>query len=490
MSEETQVRLGKLADLKEMGWNYPNQVPTLTQSQRVVDEVQEKIVEPGSRLEDVSYQVAGRVIQLRKMGKAAFFKLRDQSGDIQVYIRKDDVSEDDFKQYKLLDVGDIVTLSGFPFRTKTGELTLHAKTFLILTKSLHPLPEKYHGLTDVETRYRQRYLDLISSPETKEVFILRSKIISQIRNFFNSRDYIEVETPTMSGVSSGAAARPFKTHHNALDLDLNMRIALELPLKRLVVGGIERVYEIGRVFRNEGLSPQHNPEFTMIEFYQAYATQDDLIELTEALFSELVEKVLKTDSIEYREKQISLKTPFKRITIQEAVEDFAGCAVDSIERVYELAKKHSCENVLQIKNYLEALFVFFDDVVADTIVQPTFVTKFPKVVSPLSRSNDSEPDYVDRFELYICGMEVANAFSELNDAADQRERFEGQMERKTAGEEEVMELDEDFVRALEYGLPPTAGQGIGIDRLVMLLTQQPTIRDVILFPTMRPTVSK
>lgn len=485
LDEQQIVRLNKLQDLRSTGFNFPNNHTVNSKAQ----EIREKATSEGAG-SDNAYSLAGRIIRNRLMGKAAFFQLQDISGDVQVYIKQDEVGVDQFEIFKSLDLGDIVQVTGKPFITKTGEPSLHASSFNLLVKCLHPLPDKWHGLTDVEIRYRKRYLDLIVNPEVKKAFITRSKIISKIREFFNKRDYLEVETPVLNSVASGASAKPFLTHHNALDIELNCRIALELPLKKLVVGGLERVYEIGRVFRNEGISTEHNPEFTMIEFYQAYATYHDLMDLTEELFGELSRDVLGTEDITFKGNEISLKGPFKRMTMRDAIYELGEISnsnsLQSLEDVQSAAKTLGLHEVSKLTDYGMIIYEIFDQVCQPKIINPVFVTEHPLSVSPLARKSEHDPRFTDRFELFICGMEVANAFSELNDADDQKERMLNQLKAKESGDEEAMGYDEDFISALEYGLPPTAGQGIGIDRLVMLLTGQESIRDVILFPTLKP----
>ena len=488
LSEQQQVRRDKLESLRTLGYPYPNDVQ-LTATCKEAFLLAEN-TSSDSKSSEKSVTVAGRMLAIRHMGKAAFCQIQDRSGKLQIYVKKDDVGESSFEAFKHFDLGDIVEVSGRGFITKTGEPSLHASSIRLLVKCLHPLPEKWHGLTDIEVRYRQRYLDLIVNPESKAVFVARAKIIKAIRDFFDARDYIEVETPTLSTIASGASARPFSTHHNALDLELTMRIALELPLKRLVVGGIERVFELGRVFRNEGISTQHNPEFTMLEFYQAYATYHDLMTLTEELLVSLCDQVVGSRIITFNEKQIDFSPPFKRLSMAEAVHEIGGISrefnLDTLDGIHAAARSVGLEVVSSIKDYGKALYELFDQFVEDKIVNPTFITHHPLSISPLARTSAEDPRFVDRFELMVAGMELANAFSELNDPDDQLQRFESQVEAKAQGDDEAMGLDRDFVTALEYGLPPTAGEGIGIDRLVMLLTNSSSIRDVILFPTMRP----
>jgi lysyl-tRNA synthetase class 2 len=436
---------------------------------------------------EVSFVLAGRIIARRSFGKAAFIQIQDRSGRIQVYVRKDDLSEEAFAQFESFDIGDIIGVAGFPFRTQKGELSIHARMVRLLVKSLLPLPEKFHGLTDVETRYRQRYVDLIVNPEVREIFIKRSRIVNLIRQFMSSRDFLEVETPMMQPIPGGATARPFVTHHNALDMQLFLRIAPELYLKRLVVGGFERVFEINRNFRNEGISVRHNPEFTMMEFYQAYATYEDLMDFTEELFCHVAQEVLGTLDFSYQDMAISFQRPWRRLTVKEAILEYGDIEQKQLED-RDLALAYARSIGLDLPDeigYGKLIMEIFEEVAEHKLIQPTFVTAYPTEVSPLSRKNDQDPYIVDRFELMIGGREIANAFSELNDPVDQKERFLAQVAEKDKGDEEAHYMDEDYVRALEYGLPPTAGEGIGIDRLVMLLTDSASIRDVILFPQLR-----
>ncbi len=434
-----------------------------------------------------SYAIAGRIMARRDFGKAAFIQLQDGSGRLQVYVARDQVGEEAFGHFRKFDIGDIVGVSGAPFRTKTNELSLRASSIQLLTKSLRPLPEKWHGLTDVETRYRQRYLDLISNDEVKDLFRKRSRIISLLRSYMIDSGYLEVETPMMHQVAGGATARPFVTHHNTLKMDLFLRIAPELYLKRLVVGGFDRVFEINRNFRNEGISIQHNPEFTMMEFYRAYATYHDLMDFTEELICSLATDICGGLKISYGGKEVDLTPPWDRLTLKESIVKYGQV---------EMAVLDDPE---QLRNYADTLGLepdkkmgpgkllaeVFDVVVEPKLWQPTFITEYPTEISPLSRKNDENPEVVDRFELFIVGRELANAFSELNDPLDQKERFLKQLEEKAAGDDEAHDMDADYLRALEHGLPPTAGEGIGIDRLVMLLTDAASIRDVILFPQLK-----
>jgi lysyl-tRNA synthetase, class II len=440
--------------------------------------------EPGSP----GYSIAGRVMSMRKFGKAAFCHLADTSGRMQIYLQRDTLGEEQFNVFKKWDIGDIVGVEGSLFKTKTGELSLLAAGITMISKSLRPLPEKWHGLTDVETRYRQRYVDLIVTPESRETFRKRVEIIRLVRNYLNGRDFIEVETPMMQPVPGGATARPFKTHHKALDMDLYLRIAPELYLKRLLVGGFERVFEINRNFRNEGLSTRHNPEFTMLEFYQAYATYHDLMDLTEELISSICEKVNGTMQITYQGVPVNLAPPWKRLTMDEALIEVGGIAADVLAdeaKVFALVKEKGI-TLEEQAGVGKAKTELFELLVEEKLIDPTFITAYPTEVSPLARRNEQDPTVTDRFELFITGREIANAFSELNDPDDQRSRFEKQIAERGADEEVYPELDEDYLRALEYGMPSAAGEGIGIDRLVMLLTDAPSIRDVILFPHLKP----
>jgi lysyl-tRNA synthetase class 2 len=433
-------------------------------------------------------RLAGRMLTARDFGKAAFFHLQDRAGSLQVYLRRDDVGDEAFEVYRDADVGDVVAVEGRLFRTRSGELTVGARSFRLLVKGFRPLPEKWHGLSDVETRYRQRYLDLIVNREVREAFRKRTVILQTMREFFVRRDFVEVETPMMQPVPGGAAARPFVTHHNALDLDLYLRIAPELYLKRLVVGGFERVFELSRVFRNEGTSTQHNPEFTMLEFYLAYADYRDLMELTEALFVELAERVAGGTKIRWGAHEIDLAPPWRRLTLRDALLEHGGATPADLASAAALRAFAAARGIPLEAEWGPGKVVLelFEKLVEHHLVQPTFVIGYPVEVSPLARRSESDPELTDRFELYVAGREMANAFSELNDPDDQRARFEAQARAKAAGDEEAQPMDEDFLRALEYGMPPTAGEGVGVDRLVMMLTDQPSIRDVILFPLLRP----
>jgi len=485
LSELLLQRRRKVDALWEAGINpYPNDFKPQHTSSDILDAYGDRDTFDAS---DVTFVVAGRILARRSFGKAAFIQLQDRKGRLQLYVKKDQIGDEAFAAFESFDIGDIIGAEGYPFRTKTGELSLHARSIRLLVKSLLPLPEKFHGLTDVETRYRQRYVDLIVNPEVRDLFVKRSRIINLIRSFMTNRDFLEVETPMMHQIPGGAAARPFITHHNALDMELYLRIAPELYLKRLVVGGMDRVFEINRNFRNEGISVRHNPEFTMMEFYQAYATYEDLMELTEELFCHVAQEVLGTLDFTNQGLDISFQRPWKRLTVREAILEYGDIDVKHLDD-RDLAFTYARSIGLDLPNdigYGKLLMEIFEEVAEHKLIQPTFITQYPTEVSPLSRKNDHNPEIVDRFELIIAGREIANAFSELNDPIDQKERFLAQVAEKDKGDEEAHYMDEDYVRALEYGLPPTAGEGIGIDRLVMLLTDSASIRDVILFPQLR-----
>ncbi|AST94011.1 MULTISPECIES: lysine--tRNA ligase [Sutcliffiella] len=436
---------------------------------------------------EVSVTIAGRIMTKRGKGKAGFAHIQDLTGQIQLYVRKDAVGDEAYEIFNSADIGDIVGVSGLIFKTKVGELSVKVNSFELLTKALRPLPEKYHGLKDVEQRYRQRYLDLITNPESKETFIARSKIIQAMRRYLDDNGYLEVETPMLHSIAGGASARPFITHHNALDMTLYMRIAIELHLKRLIVGGLEKVYEIGRVFRNEGISTRHNPEFTMIELYEAYADYQDIMNLTENLVAHIAKEVLGKTIVTYGEHEVDLTPQWKRLHMVDAVKEVTG--VDfwkemTTEEAKQLAKEHGVE-ITEHMLFGHIVNEFFEQKVEETLIQPTFIYGHPVEISPLAKKNADDPRFTDRFELFIVGREHANAFTELNDPIDQRERFEAQLVEKEQGNDEAHEMDHDFIEALEYGMPPTGGLGIGIDRLVMLLTNAPSIRDVLLFPQMR-----
>ena len=495
-------RVRKAEELKKLGVNpFGNGHAPAGLAKSLVDRYGDASAEEIAK-DPGNWSIAGRVLALRSFGKAAFLRVRDRSGEIQVWVKKDKVGDGAFEIFKLLDVGDIVAAEGPATRTKTGELTLEAARFTILTKSTRPLPEKWHGLTDVEERYRRRYVDLIVTPGVRETFRKRAHVVSTIRRFLDERGYLEVETPTLHKPeeAGGAAARPFETHHNALDVDLKLRIATELHLKRLVVGGLERVYEIGRIWRNEGIDRRHNPEFTSIEFYQAYATHEDLMALTEQLFHALAVQVAGSAAITFQGQRIDMTPPYPRVSMVEMGARALGLSADDALAGKGLAealaraasRENDSEGAWKLEQAArrspgEAIAKAFEVFAEPQLPKdrPSFVVDFPLETSPLSRRRDSDPRLVDRFELFVGGMEMANAFSELNDPADQRGRFEAQMRNKAAGDEEAMPYDEDFVRALEYGMPPTAGEGIGIDRVTMLLTDSSSIRDVILFPLLK-----
>jgi len=493
-SDQVVQRRANLEELTKLGVDpYPRRFAGTTAIETIVAEHGAKT---GEELEaaQLKTRTAGRIISIRSFGKANFIVLSDGKVRIQAYLRADALSEREFKIFKLLDFGDWVGVEGRLFRTKTNEFTIWASSLEFLAKCLLPLPEKWHGLTDVEIRYRQRYLDLVVNPDSRRVFEVRSRVVTAIREFLITRGFLEVETPMMQPIAGGALARPFVTHHNALDMRLYMRIAPELYLKRLTVGGVERVFEINRNFRNEGISTQHNPEFTMLEFYWSYADYNDLMELTEQMLQEVARKATGTDAVTFGEHQISLASPFRRLSLREGARAAAsrrlGVEVAESElRVREQAAALAGKLGLTVANDAGAGKIaaeIFEALCEDDLVQPTFVYDFPTEVSPLSKQRPDDPDTVERFELYIGGFEVANAFSELNDPVEQRRRFEEQLRSRAGGDEEAHAMDEDYIRALEYGMPPAGGEGIGIDRLVMLLTNSPSIRDVILFPLMRP----
>ena len=439
-------------------------------------------------LEGKEVSIAGRLMSKRIMGKASFCNIQDRNGNMQSYVSRNDIGDENYADFKKYDIGDIVGIKGTVFKTKTGEISVHATEVTLLSKSLQILPEKYHGLKDQEIRYRQRYTDLIVNPEVKDTFLKRSAIIKEIRKFLDDRGFLEVETPVLQTIPGGAAARPFITHHNTLDIDMYLRIALELPLKRLIVGGFERVYEIGRVFRNEGMSIRHNPEFTEIELYQAYTDYKGMMELTESLFKTVAQNVLGKTTVNYGGHEIDLGKDFERLTMVDAVKKFAGVDFDEIPDT-EAAKKIADERHVEYekhhtKGYI--LNLFFEEFVEENLIQPTFIMDYPVEISPLTKRKPDKPEFTERFELFIVGREYGNAYSELNDPIDQRKRFEHQEELRAAGDDEANMIDEDFMTALEYGMPPTGGLGIGVDRMVMLLTESVSIRDVLLFPTMKP----
>lgn len=476
------VRREKLSELCESGRD-PFQITKYDVTAHSM-EVKENYEE----MEGKEVSLAGRMMSKRVMGKASFCNLQDLQGNIQSYVARDEIGEEAYKDFKKLDIGDIIGIRGVVFKTKTGEISIHAKSVELLSKSLQILPEKFHGLTNTDMRYRQRYVDLIMNPEVKDTFIKRSQIVKEIRNFLDGRNFMEVETPVLVANAGGANARPFQTHFNALDEDVNLRISLELYLKRLIVGGMERVYEIGRVFRNEGTDTKHNPEFTLLEVYQAFTNYEGMMELTETMFREVARKVLGTLQVEYDGEIIDLEKPFARITMIDAVKQYSGVDFREIhtdEEAKAAAREHNIQFEARHKKG-DILNLFFEEYVEDKLVQPTFVTDHPVDISPLSKRKPQDPEYTERFELYITRREFANAYSELNDPIDQRERFLAQEALKAAGDDEACSMDEDFINALMIGMPPTGGLGIGIDRFVMLLTNSYAIRDVLLFPTMKP----
>lgn len=480
-------RRDKLADIRSQGIAFPNDFKPKNYAYALHTEydVHDK---PWFETNSIPVTIAGRMMLKRVMGKASFATLSDMSGRMQLYVQKNGIGEDSYAEFKTMDIGDIIAAEGVLFKTQKGELSIKVSKLQLLTKSLRPLPEKFHGLTNAEQRYRQRYIDLIMNNETRNTFMVRSMIINYIRDYFTRRDFMEVETPMLQTIPGGAAARPFETHHNALDIDMYLRIAPELYLKRLVVGGFERVFEINRNFRNEGLSSRHNPEFTMIEFYQAYATYTDLMDTTEELFKGIARDVMGKTQIEYQGDSYDFAQPFARMTVIESIlhfnADISAAELQEMESACAIAKRLE----IPLQDYWglgKVQIEIFEKTVESRLMQPTFITAYPAEVSPLARRNDDNPFVTDRFEFFIGGREIGNGFSELNDAEDQAERFQKQVAEKDAGDDEAMHYDADYVRALEYGMPPTAGEGIGIDRLVMLFTNAPSIRDVILFPHMR-----
>ncbi|RDU24185.1 lysine--tRNA ligase [Anaerosacchariphilus polymeriproducens] len=475
------VRREKLKELQDNGKN-----PFEIMKYDVTHHSQE-IKDNFDTLEGNAVSIAGRIMTKRVMGKASFCNVQDLEGNIQSYVARDEIGEDHYKDFKKMDIGDIVGIKGEVFKTKTGEISIHASEVKLLSKSLQILPEKFHGLTNTDIRYRQRYVDLIMNQEVKDTFIKRSKIISSIRHYLDGQGFMEVETPMLVPNAGGAAARPFDTHYNALDEDVHLRISLELYLKRLIVGGLEKVYEIGRVFRNEGLSVRHNPEFTLLELYQAYTDYYGMMDLCENVFRHVAQEVLGTTQIQYGDVEIDLAKPFERLTMVDAVMKYANIDFSTVktdEEAKAIADKHEVHYEARHKKG-DILNLLFEEFVEEKLIQPTFIMDHPVEISPLAKKKPTDPDYTERFELFITQREMANAFSELNDPIDQRERFEAQEELKALGDEEANSVDEDFLNALEHGMPPTGGIGIGIDRLVMLLTDSPAIRDVLLFPTMK-----
>lgn len=487
LNDQLRVRREKLKNLQNEGYDPFGKRFDRTHTAESIDTQFGELTKEELEAKEVEVTIAGRIMTKRGKGKAGFAHLQDLTGQVQIYVRQDAVGEEQYQIFDTIDIGDIVGVTGTVFKTKVGELSVKVKDFLLLTKSLQPLPDKFHGLKDVEQRYRQRYVDLIMNPEVRKTFVTRSKILKSMRNYLDLHGYLEVETPMMHSIAGGASAKPFITHHNALDMQLYMRIAIELHLKRLIVGGLEKVYEIGRVFRNEGVSTRHNPEFTMIELYEAYADYNDIMELTENLVAHIAEEVIGTTTIQYGENEVNLKPQWKRLHMVDAIKEHTG--VDfwremSDEEARQLAKEHKVP-VKETMSYGHVVNEFFEHFVEDELIQPTFIYGHPVAISPLAKKNPEDERFTDRFELFIVGREHANAFTELNDPIDQRQRFEAQLVERAQGDDEAHMMDEDFVEALEYGMPPTGGLGIGIDRLVMLLTNSPSIRDVLLFPQMR-----
>ena len=484
LNEILRVRREKLATLQEQGKD-----PFAVTKYDVTGN-SEDIKAEYTEGEEKSYTVAGRIMSRRIMGKASFFHIADVKGTIQCYIRRDDVGEDEYAGFKKMDIGDIVGVEGFSFVTKTGEVSLHTKAIKLLAKSLLPLPEKFHGLTNNDLRFRQRYVDLIMNSDVKRNFIIRSQFIKYMRSYLDNMGYIEVETPVLNTIVGGAAARPFVTHHNTLNIPMYMRIATELPLKRLIVGGMDRVYEIGRIFRNEGMDPKHNPEFTTVELYQAYADFHDMMDIAEGIISGAAKEIHGTYEVEWLGEKIDLTPGWRRLTMVDAVKEYAGIDFGAITDDEEAVKAAEAIGVelaeTADRTWGNALYACFDQRVEEKLIQPTFITMYPVEVSPLTKASPADPRLTERFELFVCHSELANAYSELNDPIVQRQRFEKQLELRERGDDEAEMLDEDFLTAMEYGMPPTGGMGIGIDRAVMLLTNSDSIREVILFPTMKP----
>lgn len=472
-------KLQKLTELKDMG------IEPFGRRYDKVDYI-ENISEKYTEETKVFVKTAGRIMAYRRQGKTSFGHVEDQTGRIQYYVRKNEVGEDEYEIYKKMGVGDFIGLEGYLFKTKTGEITIRIQNFELLSKNSRPLPEKFHGLTDVETRYRQRYIDLIMNREVKETFMTRSKIVKYIRDYLEEKKFMEVETPMMQPIAGGAVAKPFITHHNVLDMDLYLRIAPELYLKRLIAGGFERVFELNRSFRNEGISTKHNPEFTMMELYQAFADYKDIMDLSEDLVSSLVYKIFEKYEVDYENEKINFAKPWKRYTLKEAIKEYTGYDFDKIKTLEE-AQEAARELGLDFEDltYYQIMNEIFEEKVESRIIQPTFIYEYPLELSPLSKNKKDSDEFVDRFEIFIYGREIGNAYSELNDPVEQKKRFLAQLENRESGDEEAHMMDEDFITALEYGMPPTGGLGIGIDRLVMLLTNSSSIRDVIFFPHMR-----
>jgi lysyl-tRNA synthetase, class II len=487
LNDQLKVRRDKMQHMHDKGQDPFGSRFERTHLAQEISETYSELTKEQLEENEKTVTIAGRVMTKRGKGKAGFAHIQDISGQIQIYIRLDAVGEDQYETFGQTDLGDIIGITGVVFKTKVGELSIKVKDYVFLSKALRPLPDKFHGLKDVEERYRKRYVDLITNEESKKTFIMRSRIIQAMRRYLDGQGYLEVETPMMHSIAGGAAARPFHTHHNALDMPLFMRIAIELHLKRLIVGGLEKVYEIGRVFRNEGVSTRHNPEFTMIELYEAYADYDDIMRLTENLVAHIAQEVLGTTTVQYGEYEVNLQPQWKRLHMVDAVKEYTGAdfwTEMTKEEAQALAKEHGIE-VKETMEFGHIVNEFFEQKVEDKLIQPTFIYGHPVEISPLAKKNIQDPRFTDRFELFIVGREHANAFTELNDPIDQRQRFEAQLKEREQGNDEAHEMDEDFIEALEYGMPPTGGLGIGVDRLVMLLTNSPSIRDVLLFPLMR-----
>ena len=489
LTEQEIVRRDKALKLRELGYDPFGSRYDREDYAKDIKEKYESVDHDAFESMTDTVKVAGRIMFIRKMGKASFFSIKDKSGSIQVYISINDVGEDIYTLFKSADIGDIVGVYGKVMKTRTGEVTIKCLEYTPLVKALRPLPEKFHGLTDVEERYRRRYVDLMMNDESRRVAFLRPKIIRSIQSFLDNRDFVEVETPVLSTLLTGASARPFVTHHNSQDLDMYLRIALELPLKRLLVGGMEKVYEIGRVFRNEGMDPKHNPEFTLMEVYEAYSDLEGMMDLTEKMFVNIAENVIGKMDYHWNNQDINLKGPWKRISMVDSIKEKTGIDFKkemSVDEALELAKEHNIEVQEHEKTVGHIINLFFEKYVEETLIQPTFLYGHPVEISPLTKKNKDDPRFVDRFELFIAGREMANAYTELNDPDDQLDRFEEQLKEKDLGNAEANDIDMDFIEALEYGMPPAGGVGYGIDRLIMFFTEQDSIRDVILFPTMKP----
>ncbi|MBQ9691910.1 MAG: lysine--tRNA ligase [Clostridia bacterium] len=493
LNEQVKIRKEKLEEMQKLGKD-PYVITKFdvdTSSAEARANFEKLEAEKGEEVgESYKVVIAGRIMSRRIMGKASFIDVQDGAGRIQSYVKRDDVGEEIYAEFKKWDIGDIIGITGFVFRTRMGEISVHAQSIKLLSKSLRPLPEKFHGLTNTDLRYRQRYVDLIMNPDVKKNFIIRSQFIKFMRKYLDDRNYIEVETPVLNTIAGGASARPFVTHHNTLDINMYMRIATELPLKRLIIGGMDRVYEIGRIFRNEGMDPKHNPEFTSVELYQAYADFHDMMDICEGIISGAAKEILGTYEVEWMGEKINLAPGWRRMTMVEAVREYVGIDFDAISDDAEAVAAAEAKGVelaeAAEKTWGNALYACFDQRVEEHLIQPTFITMYPVEVSPLTKKSPEDPRLTERFEAFICHSEMGNAYSELNDPIDQRERFEKQVEQRERGDDEAEMLDEDFLNAMEYGMPPTGGMGIGIDRCVMLLTNSDTIREVILFPTMKP----